>query len=251
MSEEKLNVSIVITTFNRAPLLRKTLNSFVGQSYKDFEVVVVDDGTDQQTPQVCKENWPFSLRYYRVIRPYVGKNRSPGPVINFAVRQAIGDVVILQNAECMHVGNVISRLVEEVTPQNVVLAQTHHLSPTGVDLGVLRSHDIEREGQALFFCGAIYVDWFYDLRGMDEDFVYPTCEDNDFSHRLKAAGAKFVYLHDAVVHHQWHPTAGGMLLNETNQSLKLLKIKTSEMNAGRLSWCRNQGRPWGNLPYEK
>lgn len=244
-------VSIVITTWNRAPLLRKTLNSFVGQDYKDFEVVVTDDGMDQETPKLCHEEWPFPLRYYRVLRHYRGINRSPGPVVNFAVRQALGDIAIIQNAECLHVGNVISRLVEKVTPNNVVLAQTHHLAPNGTDLGVLRSHDIEKEGQALFFCGAIWVDWFYALRGMDEDFVYPCCEDNDFSHRLKAAGLEFVYLHDAIVQHQWHPTAGALLVDETNQSLKLLKKKMAAMRLGQIGWARNLGRPWGDLPYEK
>lgn len=45
-------VTVIITTYNRAELLQETLRSVAAQSYKDYEVIVVDDGSTDNTAQV-------------------------------------------------------------------------------------------------------------------------------------------------------------------------------------------------------
>ena len=240
------HASIVITTFNRAALLRKTLESFVTQDFKDFEVIIVDDGTDIETPGLCEEDWPFSLKHFRLNRPRTTDALNQAMCVNFGVKQANSDIIILQNAECLHVGNVIGALVAAVTPGTVALCRVEHLSEDGTNLGVLPSHNFAEEGDALFFCGAIYKQWFYHLRGMDEDFIQPTGEDNDFSNRLKSIGLKFDYL-QTTVQHQWHPPAGNMRPEAVAMSLELLTQKNKDMADGRIGARRNRNRQWGDL----
>src|SRR5437868_8315730 len=50
-------ISVIIPTFNRAAMLSATLESFAAQSIPKnrYEVVVVDDGSKDSTPQVCRE----------------------------------------------------------------------------------------------------------------------------------------------------------------------------------------------------
>jgi glycosyltransferase involved in cell wall biosynthesis len=48
-------ISIVIPTFNRAELLREALESVYNQSYKNFQVIVVDDGSTDHTAQMLEE----------------------------------------------------------------------------------------------------------------------------------------------------------------------------------------------------
>ena len=240
-------VSIVITTFNRANLLRSTLESFMKQTVSGYEVVVVDDGFDEETPNLCAELWPFPLKYFRLNRAPSAEYRNQAVVINYGVKQASGDIIILQNAECRHTGNVINELVNAVTPTNVVLCRVEPLGPdgtSGYSQGNWADFDLAREDQALFFCGAIYKSWFYKLRGMDEDFTLATGEDNDFSHRLKAAGVTFRFL-NATVQHQWHPIAGEIRPESVAKSQIMLQQKTADMHAGRISYIRNLNREWG------
>ena len=51
-SSEK--VSIVLPTFNGAKYLRKSMDSCLNQTYKNIELVVVDDGSTDETAQIVK-----------------------------------------------------------------------------------------------------------------------------------------------------------------------------------------------------
>jgi glycosyltransferase involved in cell wall biosynthesis len=260
-------VSIVVTTINRAPLLRKTLNSIVSQSFKDYEIVVIDDGTDTETPALCAEPWPFTLRYFRLNRMKKPGYYNQSIVANFGVRQACGEIVILNCAECLHVGNVLQDLVDMVKPDTVALCRADHLNIDGtVNPAKTDYMNIVREHQALFFCGAIYKDWFYRLRGFDETYErFYGADDNDFSDRLLYAGAKFVYPTSSYVQHQWHPIATadplkkengewltkeelGKTLLESQQAAHRYQVKnTADMKAGLLSPIRNRASEWGKI----
>jgi glycosyltransferase involved in cell wall biosynthesis len=57
------NVSVCIPTYNREFLLKETLDSVFAQTYKDFEVVVVDDGSTDGTRQML-EKGGYNVRYF-------------------------------------------------------------------------------------------------------------------------------------------------------------------------------------------
>lgn len=57
------NISICIPTYNREHLLKEALDSVFAQTYKDFEVVVVDDGSTDGTKEMLKRNG-YNVRYF-------------------------------------------------------------------------------------------------------------------------------------------------------------------------------------------
>jgi len=62
-SETARKVSVCIPTYNRKHYLREALESVFAQTYKDFEVVIVDDGSTDGTDQMLKESG-YAVRYY-------------------------------------------------------------------------------------------------------------------------------------------------------------------------------------------
>lgn len=83
-------VSVIITTFNRRRYLEEALKSVAGQTFRDFEVVVLDDGSDDGTVQVLSDyraDFPFSWSAFdRRERSYlrnVGAREAKGEYLAF------------------------------------------------------------------------------------------------------------------------------------------------------------------------
>ena len=57
-------VSICIPTFNRKDYLKQTLDSVLAQTYKDYEIILVDDGSTDSTGEMVK-TYDYPIRYYR------------------------------------------------------------------------------------------------------------------------------------------------------------------------------------------
>ena len=229
-------VSIVITTFNRPKLLRRTLASIVRQSYKDFEIVVVDDGTDTETKDVCDA---YGAEYIK-LRNTTGP-RNPAYPNNVGIRKAKGEIIILQNAECEHIDpQTIEKLSGAITDNSVVFAKVLSISQNGTVDCVYCGPESQRP---YFFCGAIKKSWFEKLRGMDEDYPVGGYDDNDWADRLKKEGVHFIYS-NVVVHHQWHSRAA---MPTEAAACEVYQRKTAEMAAGTISTVRNLDKEWGKL----
>jgi glycosyltransferase involved in cell wall biosynthesis len=56
-------VSVVIPTYNRADKVRASIDSVLAQTFTDLEVIVVDDGSTDDTAMVLKETYGDSIRY--------------------------------------------------------------------------------------------------------------------------------------------------------------------------------------------
>ncbi|ARN85049.1 glycosyltransferase family 2 protein [Candidatus Nucleicultrix amoebiphila] len=70
-------VSIVIATFNRAPLLKETLQSVISQTYKNLEIIVVGDGCTDNTEEVVANLNDTRIHYFEIThagRPAVPRN---------------------------------------------------------------------------------------------------------------------------------------------------------------------------------
>ena len=89
MNSEPL-VSVIVTTYNRADLLCETLDSILNQTYTNFELIVVDDGSVDHTEEVVKKYDDSRLQYIKTdnwggpARPRnIGINKAKGKYIAF------------------------------------------------------------------------------------------------------------------------------------------------------------------------
>ena len=103
MSEQTL--SIVLPAKNEAVGLEKLLPELKEQQ-PQAEIIVVDDGSDDSTPEICEK---FSVR--RVAHPYSLGN---GAAIKSGTRQANGDIIVFMDADGQHRPEDIPRLLEKL-----------------------------------------------------------------------------------------------------------------------------------------
>ncbi len=79
-------VSVVIPTYNNAALLHETLDGVRQQTFKDFEIIVVDDGSTDNTAEVVK-------RYDPTLRFVQQSNQGPAAARNQGVSLAQGEFI--------------------------------------------------------------------------------------------------------------------------------------------------------------
>jgi len=85
-------VSVVIATYNRASFLSETIDSVLQQRFKDYELIVVDDGSTDQTRTVV-ESYGSRIRYF------YHENRGPSAARNFGVRHARAPWIAFQDSD--------------------------------------------------------------------------------------------------------------------------------------------------------
>lgn len=84
--------SIVIATYNRARLIAETLESVFAQEFTDYEVLVADDGSTDDTHEVL-------ARYGSRVRVLRQENQGPGAARNLGIREATGEYVVFLDSD--------------------------------------------------------------------------------------------------------------------------------------------------------
>ncbi len=88
-----LKFSIVIPTYNRVEFILLAVRSVLNQDYSDFEVIIVDDGSTDKTPDVIATISDPRVKYFRI------ENSERGAARNTGVRHAKGDYVTFLDSD--------------------------------------------------------------------------------------------------------------------------------------------------------
>lgn len=215
-----VKIVIVATYFQRQAQLVRTLKSIDKTSHRDFEMIIVDDGSPDSIilPPV---NFPVT-----VIRTegkdWIDRDIPANIGFNEALKRG-ADIIISQNAECYHVGDVLKYALA-VTDESYIafsaFSEDHDHSGVEYDLNELieannssitvqggagwYNHPVHRP-VAFDFCAAMTRNTLVKLNGFDERFSYGlNYGDDDFVRRVKALGIRIEIPSDPFVVHQWH-----------------------------------------------
>jgi len=89
-----MKVSVIIRTYNRAYIVAEAIESALKQTYGDYEVLVVDDGSTDNTPEVVQAFQDPKLRYIRHER-----NQGVGAACNTGVLHAQGEFIAFLDSD--------------------------------------------------------------------------------------------------------------------------------------------------------
>src|SRR3989339_227825 len=88
-------ISVVIPTYNRSKSLKMCLQSLKKQSFKDFEVIVVDDGSTDDTKKSFDSISSSRFRYIKK------ENGGQSSARNLGVKESVGDIIAFTDDDCV------------------------------------------------------------------------------------------------------------------------------------------------------
>ncbi len=200
-------VSVIIPTYNRAELVTRAIGSVLGQTFQDFEVLVVDDGSTDATEAVVGEVGDPRVRYLR--QPH---NQGVSAARNRGMREARGPFIAFLDSDDEWFPEKLERQVEclRAAPADVGLVYTGVRSETGdgsawsfrpehrgdVYPGILEANPIHSGSSVMIRRNVIRVAGFFDEE-------IPAIEDFEYwiriarFHRFEVIPEPLVRYHDA------------------------------------------------------
>lgn len=135
----KPNVSIVMPTHNRGHLFRRSLECYARQTFKDFEILLLDDESTDDMQDLCRVFAPglgLDLKHIWFKKPAAGVFRDGACQINYGIRAAVGNLIITTSPEVMPGKNTIREMLRMVEGEGVcwnttawISAKVYLLSP--------------------------------------------------------------------------------------------------------------------------
>jgi glycosyltransferase involved in cell wall biosynthesis len=110
---EDIFFSVIIPTYNRAAFISKTIRSVLEQEYDHFEIIVVDDGSTDNTESIVRGISDVKIRYYKK------ENNERAAARNFGIEKATGDYVTFLDSDDLFYSFNLSNASECIRNNNL------------------------------------------------------------------------------------------------------------------------------------
>ena len=107
-------ISIIIPAYNRADLIVETLDSVSKQSFQDWECLVVDDGSEDDTVHVVQQFMENDKRFRFFKRPDEFKNGGSGAK-NYGIQQSEGKYLMFLDSDDLYDVNFVEEQVKKIS----------------------------------------------------------------------------------------------------------------------------------------
>ena len=116
MSEDRIFFSVIIPTFNRSEFLPDAIVSVLNQNYQHWELIVVDDGSIDNTSAVVKSFNDSRIRYF------FKKHEERSVARNFGIEKAKGEYICFLDSDDIYYNNHLQVLSSKITEKDFPVA---------------------------------------------------------------------------------------------------------------------------------
>ncbi|MCP8883868.1 glycosyltransferase [Devosia sp. XJ19-1] len=205
-AQDGLRVGVIVPAYNEEKVVLKTVQSLLQSDYSNLKILVVDDGSKDQTYAICRDAFAEEPRVEVVTKPNGGK----AAALNFGFRMLDVDVVVALDADTIFMPDTISRLVGHFHDDRVVAVAGNakvgnrlNMLTRWQALEYITAQNLDRRAFDLLNCitvvpgavGAWWRDTVIELGGYSTDTL---AEDADLTIRILRAGYKVTYEEGAI-----------------------------------------------------
>jgi len=228
-----VKISVILPVYNRSKMLMNALISWLGQTVPPYEILVVDDGSDdglELNEKVRQANSlaPYQIRYIRIERNPAYQNSSRA--YNVGIKQAKGDFIVYCASELIHfpenmrhIGRALSKNPNAFVVGGTIFFQAEKINlPTGVaaspekvfavDFDVWHKEYYGSEDRHMLLWDsisgvhAVGRQHLIDVGGFEEALTSWGHNDGHMRRRMtELKGLPEVKLPQVITVHPWHP----------------------------------------------
>jgi len=218
-----MKVSIVIPVFNQEDYIEDAIKSALGQTYSDFEVIVVNDGSTDRSAEIARSFEPD-------VRVVDQKNKRQAAARNTGIRVANGEFILPLDADDLISGNYLKKTVPLMEDDRVAIVATgmqyfgerhEYIHPVGV------SWRIEKESNELPCCSLIRNKVLTEVGGYNESPLIHGMEDWDLWLKILGSGYEVSIIDEPLFFYRVH---SGSTCSQVNSRREEIVKKVKEMH---------------------
>jgi poly-beta-1,6-N-acetyl-D-glucosamine synthase len=205
-------VSVVIPAWNEEVGIITTIKSVLSNTYKNIEVIVINDGSTDNTETVVKNFIQINGEIKKFVKYYSQSNAGKGTALNNGIKKSKGEIILTMDADSAHDTKAIENLVRyfqdptvDALVGNVKVTNTHTIVGLLQKLEYIfgfyfkRVHSIFN-AEYIFggACAAFRKKTTFDKLGLFD--TQNKTEDIEYSMRIKLNGLKAVYGEDVITY---------------------------------------------------
>ena len=115
-------VSVVVPTYNREGTIVRSVNSVLGQTYRNLECIVVDDGSQDNTKGVISRMNDNRVRYIRL-----EKNSGPSVARNIGIRESRGNYLAFNDSDDLWLPDKLEMQMEKMACEGAGMVYCSYL----------------------------------------------------------------------------------------------------------------------------
>lgn len=197
-------ISVVVPVYNGGKTIRATIEHLLCQSLPPDEIIVVDDGSTDETANILKS---FGNR----IKVLSKTNGGPASARNAGVRSSIGTLIAFTDSDCIPDENWLQEMVKGFHSLSIggvggmVRGSSDGLIGEYIDLHGWMNPHCASDGSVLYLVTAnacFTSDVLFRASLFDERFRKAGGEDTELSVRLRNFGYEFAFVESAIVRHR-------------------------------------------------
>lgn len=186
-------VSVIVPVYNGAATIEGCLRSLEAQTVRAHEVIVVDDGSTDETAAVVERTRARLVRLER--------NKGPAAARNAGIEAARAEVIAFTDADCVAAPDWLARALARLEAEPDAAGIEGRTEPAG-ETSALTHQMRNVEGGLYMTCNMIYRrDALERVDGFDERFRLAWLEDSDVALGILEAGRRIVWDPTVLVSH--------------------------------------------------
>ena len=196
-------ISIIIPCYNSEHTIAVCLDAILQSDYSDYEIIVVDDFSHDNTRQIVSE--------YDCCLISLPEHRGAGYARNVGAKASRGNILFFTDADCVLQRNTLSIVAETMTTRenNVMVGGTYTTQPYDKDffsrfqslfIHYAETKHSKNPDYIATHALAMHTSLFHQNEGFNNR-EFPILEDVEYSHRLRRNGVELIMVPELQVQH--------------------------------------------------